>query len=504
MCSVGSAASADTMSSQTRCGGVPGGSAHGTPSDFCMHTPAFPASRPPPPPSARAAPRSRALPRSFTRSLRQYREFHDETYFHRDCYARRAATIFLSALQPPPTPGATGVAVAGTDDPEPAKENVEVAGGPEELSEDDSELSRDEGEEEATARRRYQQKMAEYVIKEQRARQLDPSRLARAIVPIVSRGDGWAADLATASVVDRESKADATHQHPRSDLDTLRSKIQELERMTTDLTLQRTQLQEQCRQLEEKVQSERHARLEALEQLESMSAEKESVLRRWHAAQQQVRESAQYLSAEIFEVYVELSETREDLNDLPTTVEQLLSFGNQGLELLHANAKELELAQLQGAHVAKQQEAQIEDLHAFIAQLKTQLQERQEEVEGQRQVLEQDLVQMQEYREIISGLRKEMRAENRKRALFRDATTQVVDRRVEAQVRSLRQSRERIQDEMPKSKQSRRRSSEHRAAVESSGMLPPPDLSLTLKNLEQTAGFIFTSNDCVLVAFGDL
>ena len=45
-----------------------------------MHTPAFPASRPPPPPSARAAPRSRALPRSFTRSLRQYREFHDETY----------------------------------------------------------------------------------------------------------------------------------------------------------------------------------------------------------------------------------------------------------------------------------------------------------------------------------------------------------------------------------------------------------------------------------------
>jgi len=276
----------------------------------------------------------------------------------------------------------------------------------------------------------------------------------------------------------------------------LRSKVKELEKNHADLTLQCTQLQEQCSQLEDQVQSERHARLEALEQLEGISAEKESVLRRWHAAQQQAREAAQYLSAEINEAYAELSETREGLKDLPTTVEQLFSFGNQGLQLLRENTKELELAQLQGAHVAKQQEAQIEDLHAFIAQLKKQLQERQEEVEEQRQVLEQDLVQMQEYRHIISGLRKELRADNRKRALLRDATTQVVDRRVEAQVRSLRQSQERIQDEMPKSKPSRRRSSEHRAAVEDSeSMLPPPDLSLTLKNLEQTTGLLSAPND---------
>jgi len=455
----------------------------------------FPCTRPlSPPPICRPPPLS--PPCCPPLALRQYREFHDETYFHRDCYARRAATIFLSALQPPPTPHATGV--AGADDPEPAEEDAasaEVVGGPEELSGDDSELE-DAGEGAAAARRRDEQKMAEYVIKEQRARQLDPSRLARAIVPIASRGDGWAADLATASAVDRGSQTDATQLHPPGDLNPQRLKIQELERMTADLTLQCTQLQEQCSQLEDQVQSERHARLEALEQLEGISAEKESVLRRWHAAQQQAREAAQYLSAEINEAYAELSETREGLKDLPTTVEQLFSFGNQGLQLLRENTKELELAQLQGAHVAKQQEAQIEDLHAFIAQLKKQLQERQEEVEEQRQVLEQDLVQMQEYRHIISGLRKELRADNRKRALLRDATTQVVDRRVEAQVRSLRQSQERIQDEMPKSKPSRRRSSEHRAAVEDSeSMLPPPDLSLTLKNLEQTTGLLSAPND---------
>ena len=100
--------------------------------------------------------------------------------------------------------------------------------------------------------------------------QLDPSRLARAIVPIASRGDGWAADLATASAVDRGSQTDATQLHPPGDLNPQRLKIQELERMTADLTLQCTQLQEQCSQLEDQVQSERHARLEALEQLEEL------------------------------------------------------------------------------------------------------------------------------------------------------------------------------------------------------------------------------------------
>ena len=35
----------------------------------------------------------------------QYREFHDNTYFHRECYARKAAQVLISTLTTPPPPG---------------------------------------------------------------------------------------------------------------------------------------------------------------------------------------------------------------------------------------------------------------------------------------------------------------------------------------------------------------------------------------------------------------
>ena len=35
----------------------------------------------------------------------QYREFHDNTYFHRECYARKAAQVLISTLTTPPLPG---------------------------------------------------------------------------------------------------------------------------------------------------------------------------------------------------------------------------------------------------------------------------------------------------------------------------------------------------------------------------------------------------------------
>jgi len=34
----------------------------------------------------------------------QYREFHAQTYFHRECYATQVPSLFLSALQPLPLP----------------------------------------------------------------------------------------------------------------------------------------------------------------------------------------------------------------------------------------------------------------------------------------------------------------------------------------------------------------------------------------------------------------
>ncbi|MFN9944612.1 MAG: hypothetical protein ACK56I_34605, partial [bacterium] len=83
--------------------------------------------------------------------------------------------------------------------------------------------------------------------------------------------------------------------------------MQELEQQRADLTLRCSQLQKQCSQLEDAVKSERLDRRAALEQLDNMSAEKESVLRGWHDAQHratnaqlqlhQVFESARGLSA---------------------------------------------------------------------------------------------------------------------------------------------------------------------------------------------------------------
>jgi DNA repair exonuclease SbcCD ATPase subunit len=193
-------------------------------------------------------------------------------------------------------------------------------------------------------------------------------------------------------------------------------------------------------------------------------------------------------------VHAELNESLEGLQDLPATIEQLFCFGDQGLIMLRENTKELELAQLQGVHVANQQEARIEDLEEVIAHLKNQLQERQEEVDKQRQALEQDLAQMQEYRDIISRLRKELRAEQKKRGLMRDATTQVVDRRVEVHVRSLSQFQDRPRDEIPSPKRSKRGSVEHHASVEETiRAIPQPDLGLTLQNLEQITGPVSAS-----------
>ena len=169
--------------------------------------------------------------------------------------------------------------------------------------------------------------------------------------------------------------------------------------------------------------------------------------------------------------------------------------------MLRENTKELELAQLQGVHVANQQEARIEDLEAVVAHLKIQLQERQEEAEEQRQALEHDLTQMQEYRDTISRLRKEVRAVQKKRGLMRDATTQVVDRRVEVHMRSFPQFQDRPRDEMPSPKRSKRGSVEHHASVEDTiSAILPPDLGLTLQNLEQITGPVSASEDRMLVA----
>jgi len=46
----------------------------------------------------------------------QYREFHAQTYFHRECYAKQVASLFLSALQPLPIP-APPLLGEGTQDP---------------------------------------------------------------------------------------------------------------------------------------------------------------------------------------------------------------------------------------------------------------------------------------------------------------------------------------------------------------------------------------------------
>jgi chromosome segregation ATPase len=202
-------------------------------------------------------------------------------------------------------------------------------------------------------------------------------------------------------------------------------------------------------------------------------------------------------------VHAELRESLEGLQDLPATVEQLFCFGDQGLIMLREKCKELELAQLQGVHVANQQEARIEDLEAVIAHFKNQLQERQEEVEEQRQALEQDLAQMQEYRDTISKLRKQVRAEQKKGGLMRDATTQVVDRRVEVHVRNFSQFQERPRDEMPSPKRSKRGSAEHHASESVDNAIcaiPPPDLGLTLQNLEQITGHVSAPEDRMLVA----
>ena len=521
-------------------------------------------------------------------ALRQYREFREDTYFHRDCYARRVATIFISALQPPQAAGA-----AVKDDPEPLEEHASSAKiaelskfhqqiTSEGLSGDAAE--RQDGEDGEEAAQRHEQNMTDYRFTAQGARHMEPPPLAHAMVPIAGR-----CDTCSESAAPGEAQAKFVHQDLPGDMRPLQSKeevadvgktvadakqvMQELEQQRADLTLRCSQLQKQCSQLEDAVKSERLDRRAALEQLDNMSAEKESVLRGWHDAQhratnaqlqlqqvfesarglsaelnevhaelsesleglheqlenmsaekesvlsgwhdaqqraanarlqmQQAFESAQGLSAEINEVHAELRESLEGLQDLPATVEQLFCFGDQGLIMLREKCKELELAQLQGVHVANQQEARIEDLEAVIAHFKNQLQERQEEVEEQRQALEQDLAQMQEYRDTISKLRKQVRAEQKKGGLMRDATTQVVDRRVEVHVRNFSQFQERPRDEMPSPKRSKRGSAEHHASESVDNAIcaiPPPDLGLTLQNLEQITGHVSAPEDRMLVA----
>ena len=122
-----------------------------------------PPRRPLPPPLA---------PRLFFLALRQYREFHADTYFHRDCYARRVATIFISALQPPQAAG-----VAGKDDPEPPEEHKSSADitfdTSEGLSGDAADLQDGEDGEEA-AQRHEQQNKTDKKFMEQGARHLEP------------------------------------------------------------------------------------------------------------------------------------------------------------------------------------------------------------------------------------------------------------------------------------------------------------------------------------------
>jgi len=94
-----------------------------------------------------------------------------------------------------------------------------------------------------------------------------------------------------------------------------------------------------------------------------------------------------------------------------------------------------DLAQQQGVHVAEQQEAQLLHHRARGKWLEERLNRQQIELEQQREALEQDLATMEQYRGTISGLRKQLRDDSHRRGLMRDATTQVVDRRVELHVR---------------------------------------------------------------------